>query len=115
MGFPLARPEGQQAFLGRRRVDYRQYLRAQIRELFVTLLQSYLGTSHAVQEGPQVKNFSIFEQALKYSGVEETENLGEIASDNYGGQRSKVRGRAGLARVVGRDEVRCQLRLKFFF
>jgi DICT domain-containing protein len=27
-----------------------------------------------------VKNFSIFEQALKYSGVEETENLGEIAS-----------------------------------
>jgi Sensory domain in DIguanylate Cyclases and Two-component system len=27
-----------------------------------------------------VKNFSIFEHALKYSGVEETENLGEIAS-----------------------------------
>ena len=27
-----------------------------------------------------MKNFSIFEQALKYSGVEETENLGEIAS-----------------------------------
>jgi hypothetical protein len=27
-----------------------------------------------------VKNFSIFEQALKFSGVEETENLGEIAS-----------------------------------
>jgi hypothetical protein len=27
-----------------------------------------------------VKNFSIFEQALKYSGVDETENLGEIAS-----------------------------------
>jgi hypothetical protein len=27
-----------------------------------------------------VKNFSIFEQALKYSGVEEIENLGEIAS-----------------------------------
>jgi DICT domain-containing protein len=27
-----------------------------------------------------VKNFSIFEQALKFSGVEQTENLGEIAS-----------------------------------
>ncbi len=27
-----------------------------------------------------MKNFSIFEQALKYSGVEETENLGEITS-----------------------------------
>jgi Sensory domain in DIguanylate Cyclases and Two-component system len=27
-----------------------------------------------------VKNFSIFEQALKFSGVAETENLGEIAS-----------------------------------
>jgi hypothetical protein len=27
-----------------------------------------------------VHNFSIFEQALKFSGVEETENLGEIAS-----------------------------------
>ena len=27
-----------------------------------------------------MKNFSIFEQALKFSGVEETENLGEIAS-----------------------------------
>jgi hypothetical protein len=27
-----------------------------------------------------VRNFSIFEQALKFSGVEETENLGEIAS-----------------------------------
>jgi len=27
-----------------------------------------------------VKNFSIFEQALKFSGVDQTENLGEIAS-----------------------------------
>ena len=27
-----------------------------------------------------MKNFSIFEQALKFSGVEQTENLGEIAS-----------------------------------
>jgi Sensory domain in DIguanylate Cyclases and Two-component system len=27
-----------------------------------------------------VKSFSIFEQAIKFSGVEETENLGEIAS-----------------------------------
>jgi hypothetical protein len=27
-----------------------------------------------------VKNFSIFEQALKFSGVEQTENLGEMAS-----------------------------------
>jgi DICT domain-containing protein len=27
-----------------------------------------------------VKNFSIFEQALKFSGLEQTENLGEIAS-----------------------------------
>lgn len=27
-----------------------------------------------------MKSFSIFEQALKFSGVEETENLGEIAS-----------------------------------
>ncbi|HEX6044441.1 MAG TPA: DICT sensory domain-containing protein [Pyrinomonadaceae bacterium] len=27
-----------------------------------------------------MKNYSIFEQALKFSGVEETENLGEIAS-----------------------------------
>ena len=27
-----------------------------------------------------MKNFSIFEQALKFSGAEETENLGEIAS-----------------------------------
>ena len=27
-----------------------------------------------------MKNFSIFEQALKFSGVEETENLGEIAT-----------------------------------
>lgn len=27
-----------------------------------------------------MQNFSIFEQALKFSGVEETENLGEIAS-----------------------------------
>jgi diguanylate cyclase/two-component system sensory protein len=27
-----------------------------------------------------VKNFSIFEQALQFSGIEETDNLGEIAS-----------------------------------
>jgi diguanylate cyclase/two-component system sensory protein len=27
-----------------------------------------------------LKNFSIFEQALQFSGIEETENLGEIAS-----------------------------------
>jgi len=27
-----------------------------------------------------VKNFSIFEQALKFSGIDQTENLGEIAS-----------------------------------
>src|ERR1041384_6288920 len=31
-------------------------------------------------EAPAVKNFSIFEQALKHSGVENIENIGEIAS-----------------------------------
>jgi len=31
-------------------------------------------------EAPTVKNFSIFEQALKHSGIENIENIGEIAS-----------------------------------
>jgi len=31
-------------------------------------------------EAPAVKNFSIFEQALKHSGVENIENIGEVAS-----------------------------------
>jgi DICT domain-containing protein len=31
-------------------------------------------------EAPAVKNFSIFEQALKHSGVENIDNIGEIAS-----------------------------------
>ncbi len=31
-------------------------------------------------EAPAVKNFSIFEQALTYTGVESIENIGEIAS-----------------------------------
>src|SRR6185369_4406039 len=57
--------------------------RTHFNELFVTLSQPYSGTTPPgnAPGGPhRVKNFSIFEQALNFSGLDKTENLGEIAS-----------------------------------